>query len=95
MNIPIEIIVGILGFLFSIMTIIVGFLFKILGANTAAIESINVTLAKIETSSKYEEKECLEVHGYIKKKLIEHSSKIEAHGIVLVEHEIKLKELIK
>lgn len=95
MNIPIEIVVAILTFVFSVLTIIVGFLIKILNANTNAIKNINLTLVKIETSSKYEEKECTTIHNYISKKITEHSSKIEAHGIIIAEHELKIKDLEK
>ena len=79
MKIPIEIIVAILGFVFTVLSVMVGIMFKALNKNTEAIERINLTLAKQETSSAYEVKECVQQHEYIKKKFAEHGSKIENH----------------
>jgi len=79
MKIPIEIVVAILSFVFTVLSVMVGIMFKALNKNTEAINSINLLLAKQETSSRYEEKECVQQHEYIKKKFAAHDSKFENH----------------
>jgi hypothetical protein len=91
MNVPIEIIVVVIGVFFSIL----GFGFLVIWQNTKAINSINITLSEINTKDKFEEKECAAQHSYISKKFSEHGSKIEAHSMLLTEHEAKLKQLLK
>ena len=93
MNIPLPLIVSILGFVFSILILVIGILIKVLNKNTDAIQKMEVAIAKQETANGYEDKSCKEKHCNINTLLSEHSAKIEAHGIIVAEHEIKIKQL--
>ena len=75
MVIPPEIIV----FILATFVAVIGFGFKVIQSNTKAIESINITLTEIQTSNKYEEKDCKQKHAYIAGKFKDHGLKIEDH----------------
>lgn len=75
MQIPIEIVVVILGFF---TTLIIGFI-KVVIDNTKSNNNINITLAKIETRLDLEDKKNAEEHGYIKTKLAKHTENLENH----------------
>lgn len=89
MNIPIPIIATILGFVFSMLIFVIGILINVLSKNTEVIRKMEITIAKQETADGYEAKR----HDGIDKIISEHSSKIEAHGIIIAEHELKLKSI--
>lgn len=93
MDIPIPIIAVIIGSIFSILGLVIGAMMNVLNKNTEAFKKIEVALAKQETADGYEEKACTDRHGYIKEKLKEHSMKIEAHGMIIQEHEQKIKAM--
>ena len=90
MSVPIEIVVAVVGAFFSIL----GFGFLIIWQNTKAINSIHITISEINMKENFEGKACDNRHATIEKRLNEHSSKIEAHGLVIAEHEVKLKEIL-
>ena len=89
MNVPIEIIVVVVGAFLSIL----GFGFLVIWQNTKAINSINVTLSELNMKETIGETICASRHSIIDKRLNEHSAKINAHGLLLSEHEVKIKEL--
>ncbi len=91
MNIPIEIIGLVIGAFLSIL----GFGFLVIWQNTKAINSLSIALSEMNVKDTYEEKECSNRHCAIEKYFGEHSAKIEAHGIIITEHEYKIKELQK
>lgn len=91
MNIPIEIVVTVVGAFLSIL----GFGFLVIWQNTKAINALSLTLVELNTKDRMTEKESSDKHIVIDKRLNEHSAKINAHGIVLVEHEVKIKNLEK
>jgi len=93
MNIPLPIIVSILGFVFSILILVIGILIKVLNKNTDAIQKMEVAIAKQETANGFEEKSCNDKHCNINKFISEHAAKIEAHGLIITEHEVKIKAL--
>jgi hypothetical protein len=93
MNIPLPIVVIAISIAFSVMTGLIGILLKVLNNNTKAIEDMKIFIAKQETADGYEDKSCNEKHCNINALLSEHSAKIEAHGIIVAEHEIKIKQL--
>ena len=75
MVVPPEIIV----FILATFVAVIGFGFKVIQSNTKAIESINITLTEIQTSNKYEEKDCKSKHGYITDKFKDQGLRIEDH----------------
>jgi len=93
MNIPLPLIVIAVSIAFSVLTGLIGILLKVLNNNTKAIEEMKIFIAKQETADGYEHKSCKEKHCDISALLSVHSAKIEAHGIIVAEHEIKIKQL--
>ena len=89
MNIPLPIIVSILGFVFSVLMFVIGILISVLNKNTTAINEMKVALAKQETADCYEEKACSLKHDYITKKLGTLSDTAQTHELRLVKLEAK------
>lgn len=89
MNIPIPILSTILGFIFSVMSILIGILIKALNKNTSAIQEMKIALVKQETADCYEEKACAYKHDYITKKLGNHSDIIQTLEIRVTKLEAK------
>lgn len=87
MNVPIEIIVLVVGGFLSMLS----FGFGIIWQNTKAINSINITLSKFDQKMEDER----DKHFIIDKSLTEHEAKINAHGMLLREHDIKIKAFEK
>ena len=76
----------IIVFILATFVAVIGFGFKIIQSNTKAIESINITLTEIQTSNKYEEKDCEQRHAYI-------SGKFKDHGLRIEDHERRISKL--
>lgn len=87
MTIPIEIVSAAIAAFLSVL----GFGFMVIWQNTKAINAINITLSEINTK----EKASVDKHNVIDTRLNEHSAKIQAHGLILTEHDVKIKELMK
>jgi len=66
-----------------------------INSNNETIQQIKIWMERTEMANSYEEKECNEKHCYVNKKIGEHTAKIEAHGIILAEHETKIKGILK
>lgn len=94
-NIPIELIVLSITFIVGA----IGWFVKILVVNikelTIAINDFRTAIALLQEENKNINLSCSSKHSVIDKRLNEHSSKIGAHGILIAEHEIKIKELQK
>ena len=57
------------------------------------VTEFRIAMATLKEDSKNLNSNCSQKHGVIDTRLTSHASKIEAHGIILAEHEIKIKEL--
>ncbi len=96
MHIPIEIVVLVLGVIFSSIGALIGIVLNALNKNTQAWDRIEDTVNSVlkwisvkDTEDKYESEKCETQHGYISNKLREHSVKLDNHETRLnkVEHE--------
>lgn len=89
MSIPLPLIVSLLGFVFTVLTALVGILLKVLNNNTKAIEEMKIYIAKQETADSYEVKACDQRHTYVNKKLGQLSDVAQAHELRLTKLEAK------
>ena len=95
MKVPIEIIVWTLGIIFSLISGGVILLVRVVSKNTASFDNLVIIVTEIQTSRKFENNECATRHKYVDDKIKLHDSKLEAHAIVITEHEVKIKEFKK
>ena len=59
------------------------------------VNDFRVAMATLKEEALNSNTNCGKMHSNIETRLNTHSSKIEAHGIILAEHEVKIKELLK
>lgn len=57
------------------------------------VTEFRITMAALKEDSKNQSINCNLKHGVVDTRLNAHAAKIEAHGIILAEHEVKIKEL--
>jgi hypothetical protein len=93
MTIPIELLVLAIALVMGG----IGWLIKILVSNvkelTQAINDFREAMAAMKEDSKNLNINCSAKHGVIDNRLTTHSAKIEAHGLLLAEHDVQIKEL--
>ena len=71
------------------MSGLIGVLINALNKNTSAIQEMKIALVKQETADTYEEKACVDRHGYISKKLGILSDTAQAHELRILKLEQK------
>lgn len=89
MNIPVDIVVVVLSSALSIL----GFGFWVIWQNTKAISTMNSLFSAFSAREKVAREQTKDQLSTVNNRLNNHSAKIEAHAILLTEHEVKIKEL--
>lgn len=79
MNIPIEIIIFVLGTFTTITTAVVVFFWKSIAALKTGFDEVKQILVANQTANKFEEKECAAKHDYIGRKMKDHDTKLADH----------------
>jgi len=88
MNIPIEIIIFVLGTGTTVITAVVVFFWKSVDALKTGFDEVKQILIENQTANKFEEKECVAKHDYIGRKLKDHDEKLSDHEKRLNKHGI-------
>lgn len=95
MLIPIGIIIFIASLFVTIASATITFFWKSVTTLRNGFERVEKLLVELSTENRFGSKESSEKHNVIDSRLNEHSAKIQAHGLLLAEHEVKIKELLK